>query len=120
MRTSPTFAPSSTRVRATLGEIPEMMDSQPMSRVACVILIKLLATPVSTVTTPLMSITKTRAWLSAIRDRIFSMMSWVRCESTIPTRGSRRTPSQIDVTGVDISSIALPLSTTRRLANWAI
>ena len=55
-----------------------------------------------------------------MRDRTFSMMSWVRCESTIPTRGSRRIPSQIDVTGVDISSIALPLSETRRLANCAI
>ena len=75
VRTSPTFAPSSTRVRATLGEIPEMMQSHPMSRVACVIRIKLFATAVSTVTTPLISMTKTRARLSAIRDSVFSMMS---------------------------------------------
>jgi hypothetical protein len=34
VRTSPTFAPSSTRVRATLGEIPEMMQSHPISLVA--------------------------------------------------------------------------------------
>jgi hypothetical protein len=97
-----------------------MMQSHPISRVAWVILIKLFATAVSTVTTPLISMTKTRARLSAMRDNVFSMMSCVRCESTTPTKGSRRTPSQIDVTGVDIASMALPLSSTRRLANWAI
>ena len=81
---------------------------------------KLLATAVSTVTTPLISMTNTRARLSAMRDSVFSMMSCVRCESTMPTSGNSRMPSQIELTGVDMASIALPLSITRRLANWAI
>src|SRR5262249_37857552 len=66
------------------------------------------------------NIHETRARLSEMRDSVFSMMSCVRCESTMPTSGSNRIPSQIEVTGVDMASIALPLSITRRFANCAI
>jgi hypothetical protein len=46
---------------------------------------------------------KKRACVSAILARLAFIMSCARFESMIPTRGSRRMPVQISVTGVDIS-----------------
>jgi hypothetical protein len=87
--------------------------SQPISRVACVILMKLLATPVSTLTTPLMSITKTRAWLSGLRQDLLHDVL-VRCSRQFSQRVEEHPPRSGNQ--VDISSIALPLSAMRRLA----
>ena len=83
--------------------MPEIIDSQPISCVALVILINWLATAVSTVLTPLISITNTLARVSEIRIKVLFMMSCVREESMMPTSGNSRIPSQIGVTGVDIS-----------------
>ena len=88
------------------GEIPEIIASQPIRRVAFVILINWLATAVSSAPTPLMSSTNTLALSSAIFDRLLFMMSCVRAESMMPSSGSSRMPSQIGVTGVDTSITA--------------
>ena len=79
------------------------------------ILISWLATPVSTVATPAMSSTKTRARVSAILVSDLFITSAVRMESMIPTSGSSRIPSQMGVTGVDISCSDL-CSSSRTLA----
>ena len=49
-------------------------------------------------------------------DKALFIMSWERFESTIPTIGANSTPSQIFVTGVDISSRARLLAAT----SWLI
>ena len=106
-------------VRAMAGDRPETIASQPIRRVALVILMSWLATAVSTVATPLMSRTKTLARISEIMVRDLFMMSEVRMESSTPTRGSSRMPSQMGVTGVDISWTARSSSLRMRSASRA-
>ncbi len=111
--------PRSTIVWAMEGETPEIVQSQPINRVARVILIRWLATAVSTTPTPLMSRMKMRACVSPILASVAFMMSRARFESMIPTIGSSRMPLQIWVTGVDISirdlAWAVNVSSTRWL-----
>ena len=85
------------------GETPEIVQSQPISFVARVILIRWFATAVSTTPTPLMSRMITFELVSEIFASMAFMMSIDLFESMMPTIGNIRMPCQIEVTGVDIS-----------------
>jgi hypothetical protein len=102
--------PSDTIVCATCGRMPQMMHSAPSSRAALTVLRRCCATSVSTVGTPVMSITAWSAPVATSVSRSFSITSWVRAESSVPTSGTAMMPSQSRTTGVESSSIAVDWS----------
>jgi hypothetical protein len=107
---SPNSMPSDTIVCATCGRMPEMMHSAPSSRAALTVLRRCCATSVSTVGTPVMSITAWSAPVATSVSRSLSITSWVRAESSVPTSGTAMMPSQSRTTGVESSSIAVDWS----------
>src|SRR5262245_14287613 len=102
--TSPRSTPKCTIVWAICGRIPLMMHSAPMSFAAATVFNRCCATSVSTVGTPVMSMTAIDAPEVTISSSNDSMTTWVRALSSVPTNGTARTPSHRRVTGVDSSS----------------
>ena len=100
---SPNSMPSATTVCAICGRMPEMMHSAPISRAATTVFNRCWATCVSTAATPVMSMI---AWALPVSTSVCSSVSittCVRAESSVPTNGTARTPSQSLTTGVDSS-----------------
>jgi hypothetical protein len=87
-----------------------MVHSAPSRRAALTVFSRCCATSVSTVGTPVMSITAWSAPVATSVSSSFSMTSWVRAESRVPTSGTAMMPSQSRTTGVESSSIALAWS----------
>ena len=107
---SPNSMPSDTIVCATCGLMPEIVHSAPSSRAALTVLSRCWATSVSTVDTPVMSIT---AWSAPVATRVsrsFSITSCVRAESSVPTSGTAMMPSQSRTTGVESSIMVVTWS----------
>src|SRR5262245_53092960 len=102
--TSPRSTPRCTIVCAICGRMPLMMHSAPMSFAAATVFNRCCATSVSTVGTPVMSMTAIDAPEVTISSSNDSMTTWVRALSSVPTNGTARTPSHRRVTGVDSSS----------------
>jgi hypothetical protein len=102
---SPNSMPSDTIVCAICGLMPEMVHSAPSRRAAMTVFSRRCATSVSTVGTPVMSITACSAPVATSALSIFSMTSCVRAESRVPTSGTPMIPSHSRTTGVDSSSI---------------
>ena len=103
---SPNSIPSATTVWAIWGRMPEMMHSAPISRAATTVFSRCWATWVSTAGTPVMSM---MAWAEPVSTsvwRSFSITTWVRAESKVPTNGTATIPSHSFTTGVDSSSIS--------------
>ena len=91
-------------VCAICGRMPEMMHSAPISRAATTVLSRCWATWVSTAGTPVMSMIACSAPVSTRVCSSFSITTWVRAESSVPTSGTATTPSHSLTTGVDSSS----------------
>ena len=98
-------------VCATCGRMPEIVHSAPSRRAAATVFSRCCATSVSTVGTPVMSITAWSAPVDTSVSRSFSITSWVRTESSVPTSGTAMMPSHSRTTGVDSSSMA---------ADWSV
>ena len=117
---SPNSMPSATIVCAICGRMPEMMHSAPISRAATTVLSRCWATWVSTAGTPVMSMIACCEPVSTRVCSSFSITTWVRAESRVPTSGTATTPSQSLTTGVDSSrscSACSVITCSRALAN---
>ncbi len=76
-------------VCAICGRMPEMMHSAPSSRAAITVLSRCWATWVSTAETPVMSMIACSEPVSTSACSSFSITTWVRAESRVPTSGRR-------------------------------
>ncbi len=90
-------------VCAICGRMPLMMQSAPISCAAATVLSKCCATSVSTVGTPVMSITAMLEPVATSRCSSVSITTWVRSLSSVPISGRARMPGHSSTTGVDSS-----------------
>ena len=90
-------------VCAICGRMPLMMQSAPMSCAAATVLSRCCATSVSTVGTPVMSMTAMLEPVATSRSSRLSITTCVRSLSSVPISGSARMPSHSCTTGVDSS-----------------
>ena len=95
--------PRCTIVCAICGRMPLMMQSAPISCAAATVLSRCCATSVSTVGTPVISMTAMLEPVATSRSSRLSITTWVRSLSSVPISGSARMPSHSCTTGVDSS-----------------
>ena len=88
-------------VCAICGRMPLITHSAPINLAADTVLSGCCATNVSTVGTPVMSIMAMPAPVSTIFSSRLSITTCVRALSSVPIRGSARTPSHSTTTGVE-------------------
>jgi hypothetical protein len=96
--------PSATMVCAICGLMPDTVHSAPISRAATIVFSRCWATWVSTAGTPVMSMIACSDPVSTRACSSFSLTTWVRAGSRVPTSGTAITPSHSRTTGVDSSS----------------